>query len=119
MDGGQIFRLIEAPMLRQIVPGVAGLIFLLCFTSFAVVLVLGGGPPNATLEVAIYQALRFDFDLGRVVAFAILQVGSCGLLVGLGYRLTRPMPVELTLGRTAFRSEARRVGEGCVSTGKS
>src|SRR3546814_12421297 len=99
MDGGQIFRLIEAPMLRQIVPGVAGLIFLLCFTSFAVVLVLGGGPPNATLEVAIYQALRFDFDLGRVVAFAILQVGSCGLLVGLGYRLTRPMQI----GRASCR----------------
>lgn len=106
MTGGQIFRLIELPMLRQVVPGVAGLIFLLCFTSFAVVLVLGGGPPNATLEVAIYQALRFDFDLGRVVAFAVLQVGLCGLLVGLGYRLARHVPVEPTLARTDSRPDA-------------
>ncbi len=80
------FRLVEWPVLRRALPGVAGLIFLLCFTSFAVVLALGGGPAAATLEVAIYQALRFDFDLGLAVALSLLQILCCGailLLLGL------------------------------------
>ena len=98
MTGGQIFRLIEWPMLRQVLPGIAGLVFLLCFTSFTVVLVLGGGPPNATLEVAIYQSLRFDFDLDRVLVLAAIQVAVCALLFALAGRLARPMPVELTTG---------------------
>lgn len=108
MTGAQIFRLVEWPVLRQIAPGIAGLIFLICFTSFPVVLVLGGGPPNATLEVAIYQALRFDFDLGRVVAFGILQVAICGLIVGAGHRFARSVPVELTLARAAARPDLAR-----------
>lgn len=118
MTGGQIFRLIEWPMLRQIAPGVAGLVFLICFTSFSIVLVLGGGPPNATLEVAIYQALRFDFDLARVVAFGVLQVGLCALIVGAGHRLARSVPVELGLARDMPRPDlatpAGRIGDAAA-----
>ncbi|HEY4193763.1 MAG TPA: thiamine/thiamine pyrophosphate ABC transporter permease [Mesorhizobium sp.] len=68
------FRLIEWPALRQALPGVAGLVFMLCVTSFTIVLTLGGGPRATTLEVAIYQALRFDFDPSRAVALTALQV---------------------------------------------
>ena len=32
------------------------LVFLLCFTSFSLVLMLGGGPAVTTLEVSIYTA---------------------------------------------------------------
>ena len=39
--------------------------FMLCFTSFTIVLALGGGPQNSTLEVAIYQAIFFEFDLPK------------------------------------------------------
>ena len=105
MSGGQIFRLIEWPMLRQVLPGIGILVFLLCFTSFAVVLVLGGGPPNATLEVAIYQSLRFDFDLDRVLALAALQVAVCAALFALAGRLARPMPVELISGIASGRPD--------------
>lgn len=96
MTSGQIFRLIEWPMLRQTAPGIAGLVFLLCVTSFTVVLALGGGPPNATFEVAIYQSLRFDFDLGRVLLLATLQVTVCAVLLALLGRAARPMAVEAT-----------------------
>ncbi len=105
MSGGQIFRLIEWPMLRQVLPGIGILVFLLCFTSFTVVLVLGGGPPNATMEVAIYQSLRFDFDLDRVLALAALQVAVCAALFVLAGRLARPMPVELTTGYASGRPD--------------
>ncbi len=70
-----VFRLIEWPAMRSALPGVAGLVFMLCVTSFTIVLTLGGGPAASTLEVAIYQALRFDFDPARAVTFTLLQIG--------------------------------------------
>lgn len=73
------FRLIEWPALRSVLPGVAGLVFMLCVTSFTIVLTLGGGPAATTLEVAIYQALRFDFDPARAVALTVLQIGLTAL----------------------------------------
>jgi thiamine transport system permease protein len=77
MKGRDVFRFIEFPLLRQQVPGIAIIIFMLCFTTFAVALTLGGGPGATTLEVAIYQALRFDFDLSLGAMLAILQVLLC------------------------------------------
>ncbi|TGQ55921.1 thiamine/thiamine pyrophosphate ABC transporter permease ThiP, partial [Mesorhizobium sp. M1C.F.Ca.ET.212.01.1.1] len=50
------------------------LVFMLCITSFTIVLTLGGGPAATTLEVAIYQALRFDFDPARAVVLTLLQI---------------------------------------------
>ena len=74
MGAGPSFRLIEWPALRAALPGVAGLVFMLCVTSFTIVLTLGGGPAATTLEVAIYQALRFDFDPARAVALTLGQI---------------------------------------------
>ncbi len=72
-----IFRQIDWPVLRRQTPGLAGLIFLLCFTSFAIVLNLGGGPSRATLEVAIFEALRSDLDFARAAWLALLQLALC------------------------------------------
>ena len=76
-SGGDIARRIEWPMLRMVVPGAALTVFLLCLTSFAVVLTLGGGPGAGTLELAIYQAFRLEFDLPRVAMLALAQIGLC------------------------------------------
>lgn len=67
--------------MRPQLSGLLLLVFTLCFTSFAIVLTLGGGPPATTIEVAIYQALRFDFDLGAAVALATVQMACCALLL--------------------------------------
>lgn len=74
MGAGPSFRLIEWPALRSALPGAAGLVFMLCVTSFTIILTLGGGPAATTLEVAIYQSLRFDFDPARAVALTLGQV---------------------------------------------
>ncbi|WP_420857912.1 thiamine/thiamine pyrophosphate ABC transporter permease ThiP [Marivivens marinus] len=81
--GLPIWRLLEWPMLRAMVPGAFAVIFLICLTSFAVALTLGGGPGATTLEVAIYQAVRFDFDLGRAATLALVQlaVGLCAAIL--------------------------------------
>ncbi|RWC49083.1 MAG: thiamine/thiamine pyrophosphate ABC transporter, permease protein [Mesorhizobium sp.] len=74
MAARSAFRLIEWPTLRAALPGVAGLVFMLCITSFTIILTLGGGPAATTLEVGIYQALRFDFDPARAVTLTLLQI---------------------------------------------
>ena len=81
-----VFRHLEAPMLREMVPGAFLVIFLLCLTSFAVALTLGGGPRATTVELAIYQAFRFDFDLSKAAVLALVQFALCAVaaLVALG-----------------------------------
>ncbi len=108
MSPRDIFRLIEWPLMRQILPGIATLIFLLCFTSFAVVLTLGGGPRATTVEVAIYQALRFDFDIARAVALALIQITLCAAVAALLLRLGRPADTAPTENRPYERPDAAR-----------
>lgn len=70
------------PMLRRTVPAVISVIFLICLGSFTVPLTLGGGPQSTTLELGIYQAFRFDFDLARAARLALTQAAlGLGLTV--------------------------------------
>jgi thiamine transport system permease protein len=49
---------------------------MLCVGSFAIVLALGGGPGAATFEVAVFEALRFEFDPPKA---AVLALGGLAL----------------------------------------
>nr|WP_210183515.1 thiamine/thiamine pyrophosphate ABC transporter permease ThiP [Hoeflea olei] len=108
MGGMSLFRLVEWPAMRRSAGAAAGLIFMLCATSFTLVLVLGGGPAATTLEVAIYQALRFDFDPGRAVLLSAIQIGLT-LAVMLALRLIS-LPAEAgdTRGGSPSRPDAGR-----------
>lgn len=75
------FLVIDWPVLAPALPGLGAIIFLLAFTSFPIVLVLGGGPANQTLEVAIYAAVRLDFDLGGAVRLALVQLAISAALI--------------------------------------
>ncbi len=87
----QMFRHLDWPVLRAELPGLAGLVFLLCFKSFAIVLALGGGPSRSTLEVAIFEALKIDLDFGRAAWLAAIQLAICLLVtVMLNWAFTRP-----------------------------
>lgn len=81
---------IERPMLQDVVPGALLAIFAICLTSFAVVLTLGGGPAATTVELAIWQAVRFEFDLPRAASLALLQLLVCGGAVLLSGLISRP-----------------------------
>ncbi|MCU4651663.1 thiamine/thiamine pyrophosphate ABC transporter permease ThiP [Roseibacterium sp. SDUM158016] len=97
---GDMRRHFERPILCAVLPGALTIIFLICATSFAVALILGGGPRATTVELAIYQAFRFDFDLGRAALLGLVQVLIClaagllalGLVRGgeMGFGLDRP-----------------------------
>lgn len=96
MNDWQQFRFVEWPALRrQILPSGA-LVFMLCFASFATVLSLGGGPRATTIELAIYQALSYDYDLSRGALLALIQLGCCLGLVVLSQRLSQALPVGYT-----------------------
>ena len=88
------FAVIDWPAMRGTLPGLAAIIFLLAFTSFPIVLLLGGGPANQTLEVAIYSAVRLDFDLHAAVVLALVQVGVCAMII-LAPAAFAPIPASL------------------------
>ncbi|OCJ10109.1 thiamine/thiamine pyrophosphate ABC transporter permease ThiP [Rhizobium sp. AC27/96] len=107
MRPASIFRFIEWPVLRGLIPGIAGLIFMLCATSFTLVLILGGGPAATTLEVAIYQALRFDFDPGRAVMLSLLQIVITLIVLGAMTLFRAPDDHGLTSGRALRRIDGQ------------
>ena len=88
LQGWQFVKLVEWPVFRQQCLPTFSLIFMLCFTSFTVVLTLGGGPQYTTLETAIYQAILFEFDLPKAALFAMLQFVFCLVLFSLTSRFS-------------------------------
>ena len=110
------FYLIEWPMIRRILPSAFAVIFVICLSSFAVALTLGGGPKATTIELAIYQAFRFEFDFATTALLGLVQlflsVGAAGValwLAGhdrLGIGLDRPATAAL-----------RPLSERCIDAG--
>ncbi|MBJ6137985.1 ABC transporter permease subunit [Marinobacter litoralis] len=86
LRGWWLWRSVKWPALRPVLPGLSALVFTLCFTSFAIIMTLGGGPAATTLEVAIYQALRFEFDFPQAAVLAVIQLLICGSLWRLVFR---------------------------------
>ncbi len=105
----QRWRYLEWPVVRESLPGIVVLVFMLCLTSFAVVLSLGGGPRNTTLEVAIYQSLRFDFDPAQAVTLALLQLVLC-LVVAMAVMRLQTQP-EVSIEWTTKNQWSRVPGQ--------
>ena len=97
---GDTVRHLERPMLLSVVPGALLVIFLICTTSFAVALVLGGGPKATTIELAIYQAFRFDFDLAKAALLGGIQVAICVVAVVVARGFPVPDGMGAGLDRT-------------------
>lgn len=76
----QVFRTITLPLLRPAMAAAASIVFLFTFTSFGVILILGGFQ-YATLEVEIYRQAVNLFDLPLAASLAVVQlVGVSGAL---------------------------------------
>ncbi|MFY8105425.1 MAG: thiamine/thiamine pyrophosphate ABC transporter permease [Elstera sp.] len=102
-----VWRFIDRPLIFRALPAIAALVFLLCAGSFTIVLALGGGPGATTLEVALYEALRLDFDPSRAALLALLQTCLCLAIGALVLRFTPPaVPLSLGPGRWAARPDA-------------
>ncbi len=114
----EVARLLEWPMLRAVVPGAFLVIFLISMTSFAVALTLGGGPRATTVELAIYQAFRFDFDLGHAALLAVVQFVLAGAAAALAFWVAVPAGLGAGLDRRVERWDSRgallRLQDGVV-----
>ncbi|UWR22585.1 thiamine/thiamine pyrophosphate ABC transporter permease ThiP [Sulfitobacter sp. S190] len=108
-------RALEWPLLRQVLPGAFALIFVICLTSFAVALTLGGGPRSTTIELAIYQTFRYDFDLSRAALLSVVQLALAGGAALLALWIIPQIAVGGGLDRVARRWDARggmqRIGD--------
>ncbi len=102
-----VFRTVEWPVLRQVVPGAFALIFVICLTSFAVALTLGGGPRATTIELAIYQAFRFEFDLGRAAILSLVQLAVASGAALLALWILPPLVMQAGRDRSPQRWDAR------------
>ncbi|EKD40060.1 MAG: hypothetical protein ACD_75C00189G0001, partial [uncultured bacterium] len=84
----QTFCRITLPQLMPAIGSAALLVFIFCFTSFGVVLILGG-PGRATLEVEIYRQSVQLFNLPMAAALSLIQIAVNFLLMWLYARLGR------------------------------
>jgi thiamine transport system permease protein len=84
------------PILSPAITAAALLVFIFDFTSFGVILILGG-PRFATLEVEIYYQTISLFNLPMAAVLCLLQLG-CTLGLTLVYsRLTKRLTIPLAL----------------------
>ena len=87
---------ITLPILWPAIVAASLLIFLFCFTSFGVILVLGG-PQLATLEVEIYYQAVPLFNLPLAAALSLVQMGFTLALMAAYTRIQARAAVPLNL----------------------
>ncbi|HSF87082.1 MAG TPA: iron ABC transporter permease [Acidimicrobiia bacterium] len=76
----QTFRSITLPLLAPSIAAASSIVFLFTFTSFGIVLILGG-VENATIEVEIWRQAIGLLDLRVAAVLALLQLGGIALLL--------------------------------------
>jgi thiamine transport system permease protein len=116
----QTFMRITFPLLRPAIFSGGLLVFLFCFSSFGVILILGG-PRFATLEVEIYRQALHLFNLPMAATLSLVQIFFTLLLMGIYTQLQRRrsvalMPIAATANRRLPKSRADKLFLSTVST---
>ena len=100
------FLEISLPLLAPVILSASMLVFMFDFTSFGVVLLLGG-PQNATLEVEIYSQAMYFLNLPMAGALSVIQLAVTFLIMlvytRLGKKSTSTRPQADTLRRPASK----------------
>ena len=98
------FREVTLPLLAPALSAAAAIVFLFSFTSFGVVLILGG-PRYATLEAEIYNQAVRTFDLRAAAVLSLVQLACVALAVAVTTRVERGLAVS---GQTRAERDALR-----------
>ncbi|MBI9092702.1 MAG: iron ABC transporter permease [Desulfobacterium sp.] len=92
---GQVFFKVTLPLLRPAILASAILVFIFCFSSFGVILVLGG-PGFSTVEVEIYRQAAHLFNLPGAAVLSLFQIcftfGMMWIYTTLQKRITTFIP---------------------------
>ncbi len=94
----RVFREVTFPLLRPAIAAASSIVFLFTFTSFGVVLILGGFR-HATLEVEIYRQAVTLFDLPLAAALAVVQLLGVSVALWAYARYQERRSVTWTLDR--------------------
>ena len=98
----EIWRDIRLPLLRPALLSASALVFVFTFTSFGVILILGG-IRFSTLEVQIYYQAVNIFNLPLAGALSIVQIGAMFLMMGLYTKLQRQIQISQIRTRSVAR----------------
>jgi thiamine transport system permease protein len=102
------------PLLAPALASAASIVFLFCFTSFGVIVILGG-PRYATLESEIYNQAARLFDLRTAAVLGLLQLAAVAATVLVSGRLERRLGGARRGGQEAPRPAGReRIVVGAV-----
>ncbi len=93
----QVLKNVTIPLLTPVITAAALLVFIFDFTSFGVILILGG-PHFATLEVEIFYQTISLFNLPLAAVLSVLQLG-CTLVMTILYtrlsaKTSRPISLQ-------------------------
>lgn len=111
-----VFRKVTLPLLRPAIIAAASIVFLFTFSSFGVILILGGFR-YATIEVEIYRQAVINFDIPMAAVLALIQlVGVSTLLAVYARRQERAAsPLVLASEASTRRRPRGRVRAGVVA----
>ena len=114
-DGWALWRDIRLPLIRPALLSAGMLVFIFCFTSFGVVLILGG-IRFATLEVQIYYQAVNIFNLPMAAALSIVQILSMMALMTVYTRQQRRLQLRLKSSASIARKPRTRAERTAVAS---
>jgi len=107
IGGWRLWVRVRLPLIRPAVVAAGLLVFIFCFTSFGVIVLLGGAR-FATIEVEIYRQATSLFNLPLAAALSIAQIGLMFVLMLVYTRVQRQVIVALRPQHGAPRSLKKR-----------
>jgi thiamine transport system permease protein len=112
----QTFRSVTLPALRPAIAAAAAIVFLFTFTSFGVILILGG-PRYSTLEVEIYRQTAQFLNLPQAAALSIVQLAAVVAILFVAGRAQGRRADALRLRATAETARRPRTARERATVG--
>ena len=91
----RLFVTVTVPLLKKSLQSAGLLVFLMCFTSYGVIRILGG-PARSTIETEIYFRAMQLGDVSGALVLSILQLVVVGVLILLTTQFGTTKSVELS-----------------------
>jgi thiamine transport system permease protein len=112
----RVFREVTLPALRPAIAAASAVVFLFTFTSFGVILILGG-PGTATLETEIYRQTAQFLNLPLAAALTLVQLVAIVLLLLLTSWIEGRQRVSLSLRAAAETARRPRTARARAFVG--
>jgi thiamine transport system permease protein len=109
-----LWRDIRLPILRPAIVAAGTLVFIFTFTSFGVILLLGG-PRFATLEVEIYRQAVNLFNLPVAAALSLVQIGLMFGMMLVYTQLQRRISTEIVSAKLVAKKPRNLLERGMIA----